>query len=214
MIHSARNIPLVGWYMFFSMPLLLGMGVSGADHNHFLPAEAALADGAGLLLARLLVAPLGFAPRLKTVMRWLALPVIGLVVWQVGVFSIPSQRYEIELRYRPDEITALGRVINNATANPNPYILTSEAGFFVVTGKPTTYNDLFTLSALTKQNLYDESRLLQRVKNKEFGLILAKDDFFSPSFRTDVWSKELADVIRQNYYLKFRDIWYTYEPKP
>ncbi|MEI7555442.1 hypothetical protein [Candidatus Chlorohelix sp.] len=214
LLHSARNIPLVGWYLLFSMPLLLGMGVSGADHNHFLPADAALAVGAGFLLARLLVAPFGFAPLLKTAMRWLALPVIGLLIWQLAVFSIPSQRYEIELRYRPDEINALGRVINNASTNPNPYILTSEAGFFVATGKPTTYNDLFTLSALTKQNLYDESRLLQRVKNKEFGLILAKDDFFSSSFRTDVWSKELADVIRQNYYLKFRDIWYTYEPKP
>jgi hypothetical protein len=208
-----KEVPLVLWYILFSLPLLLGMGVAGADHNHFLPADAALCAGAGLLLSHLLTYE-NARFRLKWAVRWLTLPVIALLVWQAVVFSVPAQRYEIELRQRPDDTKALGKIIDNAAAHPSPSILTSEAGFFVTTGKPTTYNDLFTLAALKEQGLYDNSRLLQRVRNREFGLILAKDNFFTSDVRVDVWTPELVEAIRANYVLKFRDIWFTYEPKP
>ncbi len=205
-IGGLAKVPLTMWYLLASLPLLLGMGVVGADHNHFLPTEAALCAATGVLLARTLIGD-------GVIFRVAALAVISLLVCQVAVFSIPGQRYEIELRDRPQDDAALGRIIANAANHPSPYILTSEAGFFVLTGKPTTYNDLFTLAALNKQGLYDDQRLLERVRNKEFGLILSKANFFTEEIRPDVWPPQLAAAIRENYSLKFRDVWFTYEPK-
>ena len=205
-IDTLARMPLTLWYLLASLPLLLGMGVAGADHNHFLPAEAALCAAAGVVLARTLVEE-------GLVLRVITLAIVGVLIWQAAVFSVPGSRYEIELRYRPQDDVALERIIENATNHPSPYILTSEAGFFVLTGKPTTYNDLFTLVALNKQGLYDDQRLLERVRSKEFGLILSKANFFTDEIRPDVWPPELVAAIRENYSLKFRDVWFTYEPK-
>jgi len=74
---------------------------------------------------------------------------------------------------------------------------------------------LFTLYALSRQGRYDLSGLLEAVKHKEFGLILAEGNFFSGGeLRGDTWPPQVIEAIRQNYQVKFRDVWFVYEPKP
>lgn len=208
-LERLANVPLSGWFLLFSLPLLLGLGVVGTDHNHFLPTEAAGCAAAGVLLGRWLALP----PRHKA--RWLALLVIGGLWVEAGV--IPAQRYEIEFRPREaDYQRQMGRIVLYAANQPDP-ILTSEAGLLVLTNRSTNryyYNDLFTLTALAHQGRYDSSGLLEAIQKKEFGLILAEGDLFTgEGIREDVWSPELVAAIRQNYQPKFRDIWFSYEPK-
>ncbi len=201
---------LILFYLLASLALLVGLGVSGADHNHFLPAEAATCAAAGLLVCRLMGLPNGW--------RWLTLLAVAGLWAQVNFFSVPPGRYEIEVRQRGAEYQQqLGRIVSYAATRPGP-ILSSEAGFYVLTGKasPTTvyYNDLFTLAALDKQGLYSQAGLLERVRRKEFAVVLAEADLFKGEGRPDVWTPELRAALEDSYYRKFSDIWFIYEPKP
>jgi hypothetical protein len=160
--------------------------------------------------------------------RWLALPAAGKGRWlafialagiwvQAAVGAVPAQRYEIEFRERPaDYQRQLGQIVLNAASQREP-ILTSEAGFLALANRPADhyyYNDLFTLTALARKGSYSLDGLLAAVRQKRFGLILAEGDFFSGErIRSDVWPPELVEVIKQNYRLKFRDVWFVYEPR-
>lgn len=207
-LHAAQQIPLSLLYLFFSLPILLGLGVAGADHNHFLPAEAATCATAATLLGWSLTR------QTNNWYLWLVLPVLGLLIWQAAVFSVPDQRYEIEFRiHKPDEAVQLSKIIKMATTNPQP-LLTSEAGFFPLTGKTPNYDDLFTLEALAQQGLYDQQGLLERIQHKEFGLVLAEGNLFKNGGRSDVWTPELLAVLKANYQLKYADVWFSYVPKP
>jgi hypothetical protein len=208
-IEAGRQVPLAVWYLVGSLALLAGLGVAGADHNHFLPAEAATCLAAGICLVWLLYAGRG---------RWVSLLGLAGLGLQLALWSVPAPRYEIELRTRDaDYQRQLGRIIAYAAAKPGP-ILTSEAGFFVLAGKSPRdgpyYNDLFTLAALDRQGLYSAAGLLQAVRRKQFSVVLAEGDLFNGAARPDVWTPELVEALKENYFLKFTDVWYTYEPKP
>lgn len=209
LIFDFRSSILILLYLLASLGLLLGLGVAGADHNHFLPAEVATCAAAGILAGRVILWPGGW--------RWLALVAVAGLWAQASFFSVPAARYEIELRPRDlDYQRQMSRIIAYAAGHPGP-ILTSEAGFFVLTGKtnqPDYYNDLFTLAALNQQGLYSQEGLLDRIRRKEFVMVLAEGDLFSDQVRPDVWTPELRAVLEANYYRKFSDVWYIYEPKP
>lgn len=209
LIEAGRQIPLALWYLGGSLALLLGLGVAGADHNHFLPAEAATCLAGGILVAWLLEAGRW---------RWLALAGIAVLWLQLAVFSVPPNRYEIELRVRDaDYQRQLGKIVDYAASKPGA-ILTSEAGFFVLAGKTEQagpyYNDLFTLAALDKQGLYSEDGLLDSIRRKQFGVVLAEVNLFDGKGRPDVWTPALVEALKANYVLKFTDVWYTFEPLP
>ncbi len=204
-------LPLAGWYLLFSLPLLAGLGVVGTDHNHFLPSEAAGCAAAGVVLVK----ALALIPDKKR--RWyILLPLVGFLV-QAAVFSIPAPRYEIEFRARPaDYQRQLGKIVEYAASKPGP-ILTSEAAFLALANRPVGpyyYNDLFTLSALTALGRYDSSGLLEGVRQKKFSLILSEGNLFTGGeFRNDVWPPDLVEAIKQNYKIQFRDVWFIYEPR-
>jgi hypothetical protein len=209
LIEIGRQVPLAVWYFAGSLALLGGLGVSGADHNHFLPAEAATALAGGVCAAWLLYCG-----------RWRWLFLAGLAVYwaQLAIFSVPPSRYEIELRTRDaDYQRQLGRIISYAASKPGP-ILSSESGFYILAGKTPQdgpyYNDLFTLAALDKQGLYSEEGLLNSIRAKKFAVVLAEGDLFNGQARPDVWTPELVEALKANYFRKFTDVWYTYEPLP
>ncbi len=206
---AGRQVPLVGWYGLASLLLLVGLGVAGADHNHFLPAEAGLCASVGTGAVYLLQAGRG---------RWLVLGVLAGLWAQLTFFSVPPGRYEIEFRPRTVAYQSqMARIIAYAASKPGP-ILTEEAGFLAFTGRtPQTgdyYNDLFTLSALDRKGLYSEVGLLERVRRKEFVLVLAQSDILNEAGRADVWTPALVAALKDNYTRKFADVWYTFEPKP
>ncbi len=206
-IEAGRAVPLVIWFCLAGLVSLLSLGVAGADHNHFLPVEAGGCLVAGWLGVRWLE---------MDRFRWLSLAALAGLGLQLAVSSVPVNRYEIEFRNHDQVYQAqLARIIKYAAARPGP-LLSSEAGFLVLTGKTNPasdyYNDLFTLAALDRQGLYSEAGLLDRINHKDFGVILAEGDLFNQAGRADVWTPALVEALRRNYYLKFRDIWYTYEP--
>jgi hypothetical protein len=208
---SLAQVPLALWYLLASLPLLVGLGVSGADHNHFLPSEAATCTAAGVLFGFTLTKATA-----KDWSGWLALPVLAVLIWQVAVCSVPNSRYEIEFRRtKPDELRQLQAIARSIADNPFP-ILTSEAAWFVLANKDQStliYNDLFTLTALAKKGLYDINGLYEAIRQKKFGLIVAKDNILNGPARSDVWTTELVTLLRENYKLKFSDVWFQFEPK-
>jgi hypothetical protein len=184
--------------------------VAGADHNHFLPAEAATcAVGATLLGAIFKRLALHRYP--TQIVTWV---VLGLLIAQLAIFAVPSDRYEIEFRmYKSDEQQQLSQIIKLTAANPQA-LLTSEAGFFPLTAKDPNYDDLFTLTALTQKGTYDQSGLLERVRHKEFGVVLAPPgDLFDDKVRSDLWTPELLAALKDGYKLLYRDVWFVYVPK-
>ena len=205
---AGQAVPLVVWFWLAGLVSLVSLGVAGADHNHFLPIEAADSVVAGTLALRLWTWGKG---------RWLTLLALAGLSVQFIFFSVPAARYEIEFRYRDVSYQAqLGHIIDYLKTEPGP-ILSSEAGFFVLTGKndPTNdyYNDLFTMAALDRQGLYSEDGLLDRIRRKEFSAVVAEGDLFNAEGRPDVWTPQIVQALQENYYLKFKDIWCIYEPK-
>ncbi len=250
-----KDFPLSGWFLLFSLPLLLGLGVVGTDHNHFLPGEAAGCAVAGVLCARSFRGFLelsnkyqvssikeksevgsikseinqpetrNFLPTQNSKLAtrnsqlFFLLPLLALaLLWvQVAVCAVPDPRYEIEFRARPaDYQRQLGQIVKAAADQSGP-ILTSEAAFLALTNRSADnyyYNDMFTINALARKGTYKLDGMLQAVRERKFGIILAEGDFFSGErIRADVWPLELIEAIKQNYQLKFKDIWFTYEPK-
>jgi hypothetical protein len=44
--------------------------------------------------------------------------------------------------------------------------------------------------------------------------VLAEGNLFNGEARPDVWTPQLVEALKANYFLKFTDVWYTYEPLP
>ena len=208
LIAVGRVVPLVVWFWLAGLASLVGLGVVGADHNHFLPIEAANCLVGGGLIVRLAQSKRG---------QWVGLLALVGLGLQLAVFSVPASRYEKEFRYRDAAYqTQMAKIAAFAASRPGP-LLSSEAGWLVLTGKndpaQAYYNDLFTLAALDKQGLYRADGLLERVRRKEFAVILTEGDLANQEGRPDVWTPALVDAIEQNYRLQYRDVWFSYVPK-
>ena len=193
--------------LFSALPLLYGLGVAGADHNHLLPLEAMACAGAGWA-----VAWLAAVAQVRRVL--LALPVValGLLLAQAAIFSQPQPLYSVALRVPNAKVQSqYTQILANAAVQPGP-ILSSEAGWSVLAGKDTPYNDLFTLNALADKGTYSREGFLTSIRNGVYSVILTESDLKQRN-RSDVWPPEVGSAITERYVLRFRDAWFTYAPK-
>ena len=62
------------------------------------------------------------------------------------------------------------------------------------------------MAALSRVGRWDQSQLLDDLADQRFSLVIRP-----PSTRPELWTDQTLAAIHANYYLKFRDVWFTYE---
>ena len=64
------------------------------------------------------------------------------------------------------------------------------------------------MAALSRVGRWDQAQLLDDLARQRFSLVL-----LPANPRDEIWTAETLRAIDANYYLKFRDVWFTYEAK-
>ncbi len=201
---------IVAPYLIAAALLLPTGGVVGADSNHLLAVCLALVVASGQLVGYIMAAIRegvgGSRPYLAGIAICLALALYLLASGQAAGW------YGLDLRRPSDQQQAqLGRIINNVRQNPGPAFLSDEVGLLVLAGKRPAYDDLFDLTALANAGRWDQSALLQQVRDGKFGIILLHNPV--AELRGDILTDQMRQAITARYKLLFADIWYTYVPK-
>jgi hypothetical protein len=70
------------------------------------------------------------------------------------------------------------------------------------------------MGMLIVSDKWDDKALAEEIRQKKFSLILLPRDLERqrPSAGSYL-TPRLVSAIRENYYVKFRDVWFIYEPK-
>lgn len=194
-------------YLLASLLLLPSGGVVGADSNHLLAVALALVLVAGEGLGRAMLAAGGSRP----LSYYLPAAIVVLAIGGYLLSSAtPAGWYGLDLR-QPDAATQaqLARVVSNVTSNPGKDYLADEVGLLVLAGKRPAYDDLFTMTALANKRLWDESAVRAGLAGESFALVLLAN---APNeLRRDIMTAGMRAALQQHYYVKFADVWYTYE---
>ncbi len=193
-------------YLLASLLLLPSGGVVGADSNHLLAVALALVLVAGEGLGRAMLAAAGSRAGSYLPAATVLLAIGGYLLSSAS----PAGWYGLDLR-QPDAATQaqLARVVSNVTSNPGKDYLADEVGLLVLAGKRPAYDDLFTMTALANKRLWDERAVRAGLAGEGFALVLLAN---APSeLRRDIMTAGMRAALQQHYYVKFADVWYTYE---
>ena len=239
----AYSVPLlVPLFLLSSLVTLPTGGVAGADHNHLLMTGLANCAACGSLVAWLIAGarsqadngPSAGALPLSPALPALASAAIYAVLLGYVLFtSEPSGvGYGPDLAMRtPAEQEQLRKITLYAQGRPGSLLFSDDPGVVALAGKSTPYDDPFTMTALARLNRWDEAEFRGMLRNGEFStLVLSCDvpatveqrdalargqklNVGSPC-RSDTFTDGVLDAINSGYTLLFRDVLFTYVPKP
>lgn len=202
------EIPLSALFCAGALIGTFSIGVKGGDHNHLLLPAAAICWAAGSALATLLVQP-GWTVRLAGVVLTVLLAAQLWFGWEARL-----NYYSFDLAKPSSQNQArLDGILNYIRSVDGP-VLSEEVALPALAGKTVEYNDVFTMGALASVGKWKPDALAEQIRQKHFSLILLPIDLerSTPSSR-NIWPPELLEAIRQSYYVKFRDVWFIYEPR-
>lgn len=187
---------------YFTTALLVfpTIGVVGADHDHTIELAAASAVAVGAALGSLAVR--------RDRLVWLTYPLALLLLVQTGAAWTPDRWYTAELASpTARQRGQLDQIVRNLHLTPGD-ALAEDVGLLALAGKLVSYDDPQAMAALARAGRWDERQLLDDLARQRFSLVL-----LPPTPRDELWTATTLRAIRANYYLKFRDVWFTYEAK-
>jgi hypothetical protein len=228
-----RRLDLATCALLAGVAVLPTAGVVGADSNHLLFLGFACAWCAGAALAGVGAWGLGVgtsaselnpkskiqnpkspSPILHPLSTILALLLLLGYVVQV---RDPAGWYGADLR-RPTaaEQEQLRKIIANVRENPGQRYFADDPGLLALAGKDTDYDDPFTMTALARDGGWDQSVFVQQLREGQFPLVLLAGDAFDPThpLRSDILTPQMLAALQTGYTLLFRDVYYTYAPRP
>lgn len=193
-----RSRSIAPYYFLTALLIVPTIGVVGADHDHLIELGAASSIAAGAALATL-------SARSDRAV-WAALPLALLLLAQTVTAWTPDRWYAGELVAPSAQARAqVDQIIRNLRQTPGE-ALAEDVGLLALAGKAVPYDDPQAMAALARAGRWDERQLLDDLGRQRFSLVL-----LPPSPRDELWTASTLSAIRANYYLKFRDVWFTYE---
>jgi hypothetical protein len=215
---ARRRNDLIAWYLLATLALLPTAGVVGADHNHLLAVDLALALAGGAALA---------AAGTRLVAGWPGraawrpgLALVGGVVACAGFLVMAA---EPAGWYDPDLVmpsaaqqTQLHKIVEMVRQSPPGSYLADDPGLLALAGKTTPYDDLFTITALAADHRWDAGALNAQLQRGAFSLILLAGDVSDRAgvpLRSDILTDSMRAALQQGYRILYRDIYFTYVPK-
>lgn len=209
-----RRAPLLVALFALAASVTLPTGaVVGADHNHLLLAGLAVAAGAAALAAWTMERMLASGGAYAAVG---AVAVAALVLGHVLWTSEPSRWYDADLVVpSTEQQEQLRQIVDNARRYPGTLALSDDPGYVALAAKQTDYDDPFTMTALALSGRWDESVYRDRLRAGEFALLVLSCDVSRPdTCRADTFTPGVLDAIRDGYDILYRDVLFTYVPKP
>ena len=192
---------VLAFYLLLAPATLYGAGKTGGNHNHLLETLLALTVTGGLVLA--------WGVRNLHQQPLLASAAIGLVALQLAFAYQPPEWYAGEI-YRdttPERYIIFIRSVQGE-------VLADDPGLVYLAGKPLRYDDPAGFGPVAHSGLWDQSGLIDDIRNKRFGAIMIPADVTvdttDPSGR---WTPQMLDAVRTSYKLLYRDTIVTYIPK-
>jgi len=138
-----------------------------------------------------------------------AWPLAALLVAQLVTGWTPDRWYAAELADpAPQTRRQLDLIVTNIRDTPGE-VLSEETGLNILAGKGVPYDDPQAMAALARAGRWDQQQLLDDLRARRFALVI-----LPANPRDAIWTPEVLAAIRDNYDLKFRDVWFTYEAKP
>lgn len=195
-----RTISITPYYLLTALPLVLTVGVVGADHDHLIELALALAAALGTAVAVLSAR--------RDAIAWAAYPLAALLLAQLVTAWTPDDWYAGELTLPDPRVRAQLDLIVNNLRQTEGEALAEEIGLLILAGKPAPYDDPQLMAALARAGRWDQTQLLDDLARQRFSLVI-----LPPRPRDELWTAEVLAAIEANYTLKFRDVWFTYEAK-
>lgn len=202
------SVPVFFW--LFSLLVTVTAGKLGASINYFLELWAANCVMTGLLLSRF------ERGALKPEAGLLGLIFFMLLIIQLSIlhkridFTLPSAEY----RQASQDMTEL---IQGSSAE----VLSEYMGYALQNGKESVYQS-FSMAQLALDGKWDESRIINDLKNHRFGIIIMT----GVGMEYDRWTPRFKDAVNQyykqshifpcfelSYYHHTINVHYVFEPK-
>jgi hypothetical protein len=200
----SRQLRLSGVYW----PVTLAVGLftlrgRGGDVNYLLEAAAATCWLAAHGLREIW---LTLRPRVDA--RLVALPVVVTIaglIWGARTFSFwrAEGGVNTDRRLPIEEVAAA------------PSVLAEEPTMVLLAGKPLVLSDPFNLSQLQTAGRFDPSDLIQRIRQRDFGLIVLRGDVRQTRYINGQpkWPESVRRAIADYYVFSKRvDIYWLYVP--
>jgi len=202
-----RRPSLLVTYAPLAAGTIVGSGVVGANNNHLLEPLLASCILVGVLVglcaarwrqpsaAALLVATL--------LLLAVQLPQLGAVGAWYDTTLLPSAM-------RAERLTQVTELVRQGQGE----ILTDDSFLLLRAGKTGAYQNVPMLGALASAGRWDESPLLQDLARHRFALIVIDTDVTRPELTGVYWSPAVLAALQRYYRLLYRDIVFTYAPRP
>lgn len=183
---KARLWPLLVPYLIGAALSTLTIGKIGSNVNYFLELSAGLALAAGVLLAWSRKCP------------WLRAVLLILLALQTAqLMQNTLDEYAEPLKERRESLRAL-RDLEWIVADADGPVLADEyMGMLTLQGRPL-YVQPFEVTQLANAGLWDQTPLLESIRNQEFPLILIH---YFPGYQVyqERWTLEMLSAIHQAY---------------
>ncbi len=177
-------------------PYLVGAGVStltigkiGSNVNYFLELCAALSLAAGAVLAW---------SRVHQRSHLLRVVLFGLLIFQVGrLVGKTLHQYIPELTERRSALLQLHELEKLVANTQGPVLADEYMGMITMAGRPLEIQP-FEVTQLANAGLWDQAPLVERIRKKEFPLILIHD-FRGYQVYRERWTEAMLEAIDRNY---------------
>ena len=178
-----------------SAPYLIGAALSavtigkiGSNVNYLLELCAALSLAAGAVLAWS-----------RAHVSWHALRAAVLLLLALGVGTMIHAMFQDfiwDLRERQSARTALYALDSLVAKTEGPILADEYMGMLTRNGRPL-YIQPFEVTQLSLAGKWDQTPLLESIKQREFGAII----LFDRSWSKERWTPEMLDAVTQSYFL-------------
>ena len=234
-------------YAAAALLVTLSAGTYGGNHNHLLEFAAAMSLGVGLSLSHLREWWQSSSKRpyrwlyplvlLLLIVQAQAMfvaegrvkpadfPVLGTIAPTRASLTFLRDRFSdpewLSLQYRvpqPDQINGYSRVVQFITNDTGALIYSDDVSLVMPTGKRIFTTDTFTQTHATFYGRWDESQLVQMVRERKFSVIVLRESIqkrvSGGGQLQDIYlSPALASAILENYDQTCPDRATIYEPK-
>ena len=178
---------LVGPYLVGSAATALLIGKIGSDFNYLLELSAALALGAGALLARY-----AGRPRVR-------IPMLLALAVQVTIMLQASQFFYAELQASViSQRDGLARLEEIVVASEGPVLADEYAGLLPLEGR-RIYIQPFEFTQLAREGKWDQQPFVESIRRGEFDAILIFEPPTAPYLDEERWTPRMLEEIDSSY---------------
>lgn len=197
---------LLLFYLGMALVAASGTGTHGGNHNHMLEWVAASCLGLGV-----------GAALIRSAERW-PLRAVGALLALVLLASVPalfSTPALLEREFRvltPEYREGMQNVFQYVTNNGGA-AYSDNVGLLLLARKRLWSTDPFTQTHATPRGRWDESKLVQAIKDKQFSQVILRIQVESPDAGAGDVSPGILQAVHDNYKLDQRNVENIYVPR-